>query len=147
MGRRDYSAAGITGIRMSLRNLGNTDLSIRLYLEDPIPGPPLNEAVTTNSVSLLAGGARTSVLFPTTTSDLTVLQGDAPTLLSNTTVLRIFHNTAPDFPGVQVAGLLGVDNVSAVPEPSSIALMFAGLVLVAGAALRDRARGKSRAGS
>jgi hypothetical protein len=134
----NYTAAGVTGIRMSLRNLSNTDLRIRLYLEDPIPGPPQNEAVTTHGVSLAAGSGWTSVLFPITSDDLTVLQGDAATLLSNTTVLRIFHNPDADFPGVRIAGVLGVDNVSAVPEPSAIALMLAGLGILGGIAGRGR---------
>src|SRR5207253_6291335 len=48
----NYSAAGIGAIAMDLRNLGNSDLSVRLYFEDPIRGPPVNEAVTTFSVLL-----------------------------------------------------------------------------------------------
>ena len=122
-----YLAAGITGIAMDLRNLGTTDLTVRLYFEDPIPGPPLNEAVTTLGVLLPAGGGWTHALFPIAPSSLTVLQGNATTLLSNTTVPRIFAGAAADFPPAQIAGVLGVDNIQAVPEPETLALLVVGL--------------------
>ena len=120
-----YLAAGIVAIAMDLRNLGTTDLTVRLYFEDPIPGPPLNEAVTTLGVLLPAGGAWTHALFPIAPDSLTVLQGNATTLLSNTTVLRIFAGAALDFPPAQMTGVLGVDNIQAVPEPETIALLAA----------------------
>jgi hypothetical protein len=135
----DYTAAGVTAVEMDLRNLGATDLEVRLYLEDPIPGPPQNEAVTNVSFLLPAGGGWTHVLFPLTTSDLATQNGDSATLLGNTTILRIFHGTASAFPGEPVAGMLGVDNIRAVPEPATIVLMLAGLVGL-GVAAQRRAR-------
>lgn len=131
----DYRSQGINGIAMDLRNLGDVDLTVRLYFEDPIPGPPQNEAIT-QGVLLPAGGDWTHVLFPISPSQLTVLQGDADTLLSDTTILRIFHGEAPDFPGEAVAGQLGVDNIQAVPEPSTVALLLAGLGFVMARASR-----------
>jgi PEP-CTERM motif len=136
----DYTAAGVTAVEMDLRNLGATDLEVRLYLEDPIPGPPQNEAVTNVSFLLPAGGAWTHVLFPLTAGDLATQNGDPVTLLGNTTILRIFHSTSPAFPGEPVAGILGVDNIRAVPEPATLALMLAGLAGLAGVAAQRRAR-------
>jgi hypothetical protein len=127
----DYAGAGIGAIAMDLRNFGGVDLTVRLYFEDPIPGPPLNEAVTTAGVLLPAGGDWVHALFPIGAGDLTVLQGDAATLLANTTVLRIFHGDAPDFPPEPVAGQLGIDNIQAIPEPATVALMALGLGVVA----------------
>ena len=125
----DYLGAGITAIAMDLRNLARTELSIRLYFEDPIAAPPLDEAVTTMSVVLPVGAGWTHVVFPISPAALTVLQGSATTLLANTTVLRIFSGDAPDFPPDRVAGVLGVDNIQAiaVPEPATLALLVAGL--------------------
>jgi hypothetical protein len=140
----NYTAAGISAIAMDLRNLANTDLNIRLYFEDPIPGPPVNEAVTTQSVLLAAGGNWTHVVFPILASDLTVLQGSATTLLSNTTVLRIFSGVEADFPPARIAGALGVDNIqaiAAVPEPTTLALFASG---VGWLALRTRRRAGRR---
>jgi hypothetical protein len=122
----DYRSQGINGIAMDLRNMGDVDLTVRLYFEDPIPGPPQNEAIT-QGVLLPAGGDWTHVLFPISPSQMTLLQGDVETVLSGTTVLRIFHGEAPDFPGEAVAAQLGVDNITAVPEPGTMALMLAGL--------------------
>jgi len=118
------------------------DLTIRLYLEDPIPGPPLNEAVTSFSVLLPAGGAWTHAIFPITPSDLTVLQGSAPTLLSKTTVLCIFNGIVPDFPPERISGLLGVDNIQAIPEPETFILMAGGLLLIAARARRRGVRSR-----
>jgi len=50
----DYVALGVTGISASLRNLGATDLSLRLYFADPVLGPPTNEAISTNAIPIAA---------------------------------------------------------------------------------------------
>lgn len=129
----NYTAAGIGAIAMDLRNLGDADLSVRLYFEDPIPGPPANEALTTSTVVLAAGGGWTHAVFAIAPADLTVLQGSATTLLSHTTVLRIFSGDALDFPPDRIAGTLGIDNIqaiAAVPEPSSLALLASGMGVV-----------------
>jgi hypothetical protein len=126
----NYAAAGISSIAMDLRNLGNSDLNVRLYFEDPIPGPPVNEAVTTASVLLPAGGTWTHAVFSIAPGSLTALQGSATTVLSNTTILRIFSGAAADFPPERIAGQLGVDNIQAIPEPETYALMAAGLAFL-----------------
>jgi hypothetical protein len=129
----DYLAAGVGGIAMDLRNFGTSDLTLRLLFEDPMAGaPPANLAATTFEVTLLAGGDWTHVVFPIAPTDLTVLMGDASTLLSNTTLIRLYHGTDAAFPGERIAGLLGVDNIAAVgavPEPAALTLMLTGLAL------------------
>jgi hypothetical protein len=117
----DYLAAGVTSIEMDLRNLGTSDLTVRLLFEDPMGGPPVNEAVTSFGALLPAGGDWTHVVFPVSAADLTPLSGDPATLLGQVTFVRIIHSPTPDRP-VAVAGVLGVDNITAIPEPSSLAL-------------------------
>lgn len=130
----NYSAAGVTLIELDLRNLGSTDLSMRLLFEDPVNGPPKNQAITASSFALRAGGEWTRVSFAIGASDLVALSGSAAAALANTTQLRLFHGTGIGFPGNPIAARLGVDNVSAVPEPGTWALTIVGLALVGAAA-------------
>jgi hypothetical protein len=134
----DYASAGVTGIRMNLRNSGSTDLTLRLLFENPNGGPPTDIAVSTNGVFLAAGGGWTSVLFPTIPAALKPLLGSVADALSTTTALRLFHGTDPIFPALPLPAVLDVDNIAAVPEPATWALWAAGALLLA--AQRRRAR-------
>jgi len=125
----NYLAAGIGGIAMDLRNLGTTDLTIRLLLEDPMMAPPVDEAVTTFGAALAAEGDWTHVFFPISPSALTVLRGNATTLLGNTILLRIINSPTPT-EAITERGVLGVDNIQAqVPEPATF--LLAGIALIA----------------
>jgi PEP-CTERM motif len=118
----NYLAAGVTGIAMDLKNLGLTELTVRLQLEDAMGGPPADEAVTSFGAVLAVGGDWARFVFPISPADLTVVVGDAATLLSQVTFLRIIQNPLPG-ESAPVVGVLGVDNISAIPEPSSLALI------------------------
>jgi hypothetical protein len=131
----NYLAAGVTGIAMDLENLGATDLTIRLLFEDPIAGPPMDEAVTTFGASLPAGAGWTHFSFPISPSSLTTIFGNANTLLSHTTVLRIINASGPTEADT-LQGVLGVDNIQAVPEPATF--LLAGLALTGLGLLRRR---------
>jgi MYXO-CTERM domain-containing protein len=127
----DYAGAGVTGIRMNLRNSGSTDLTLRLVFENPAGGPPTDIAVSTAGVALAAGGGWTSVLFPAVPSALTAQMGSVANALGTTTALRLFHGTDASFPGPALTAVLDVDNVTAVPEPATWALWAGGLLLLA----------------
>lgn len=136
----NYTAAGVFSISMDLRNFGSSDLAIRLFLEDAIPGPPVNTALTATAALLVANSGWTHVVFDVSATGLIGLTGDVGTLLSNTTILRIVH--APDASAgtglstlaPTIAGVLGVDNISTeigvtdIHEPVSIALLSASLL-------------------
>ena len=62
----DYLAAGITGIWMDVINLGNSDLALRLLLEDPLGGPPTNVAFSSDPIAVPAGSGWKPVKFSLT---------------------------------------------------------------------------------
>jgi hypothetical protein len=124
----NYLTNGIAQIEMDLNNLGQTDLVIRLEFESPFQAT-MDEAVTNAGVALPAGSGWIHAVFPIGLTDLTALEGTVAGALGNTTVLRIIH--APGLTdSVPIAGLLGVDNISAVPEPATLLITAAGLTLL-----------------
>jgi hypothetical protein len=131
----DYIGAHVNAISMDLRNLGPSDLHLRLFVADPMAGPPLDGAVSTLSVNLPFGGAWTSVLFPLDPGELTAVYGDVTLALKNARELRIINSSTATFPGEPVVALLGVDNIKAlsfsVPETSSVlTIVFAAVGLM-----------------
>jgi hypothetical protein len=131
----DYLAAGVDAIEMDLRNLGTADLTIRLLFEDPAAGAgPVNIAATSAGAFLPAGSGWTRVRFDITPADLEPSMGNSAAALGGATFVRIFHSTQavldPLFRGEPIAATLGVDNISAVPEPGVVILMLAGLATI-----------------
>jgi len=128
----NYLSAGVGSITMDLRNLGSTDLALRLSFEDPLGGPPTNIAFSKHAILLPAGGVWTTAVFPIGVSDLLSGLGDANSALMNTTVIRLYHSTDPLFPGgtpaiPPIVAQLGVDNIragSSVPDGGSTALLL-----------------------
>ncbi len=127
----DYSAAGVKAIAMDLRNLGDTELSIRVMFADPNGGPPSNLALSTTPVVLEPGSGWRAVVLPVTAGALTAGLGAADAALAGATELRIFHGATATFPGGPIAAALGVDNIRAIPESGTAPLVAAGLALVA----------------
>lgn len=134
----DYS--GVSALEMDLINLGSTDLTIRLLLEDPLLAPPANIAVT-NGAFLPVGSGWTHVVLSLAPGDLTAILGNPAALVANTTLLRIIHSLGADAAD-PIAAALGVDNISAgpvprpgpftpVPEPATLLLVGSGIAAVA----------------
>ena len=132
----DYIAAGITTISMSAINLSDVNLFLRLAFEDPIPGPPMNIAYSSDPIVLPAGSGWTTIAFPVTPAFLTAGLGSVEAALHNTTLIRLYHSDVDRFPnpppGPQipsVAGRLGVDNITAtaIPEPATVVLLATGI--------------------
>jgi len=131
--RGDFIAAGISGIMMDLFNMGSTDLSLRLLFADPGPGLAENVAFSTTAFFLPAGGGWTSAYFPISPADLSPGLGSVTAALSDTTDFRLYHSFAPTFPGAlngpeAVVASLGVDNITATPEPTTAVLLGSGLL-------------------
>lgn len=120
----DYLAAGVGGIEMDLNNFGSTELSLRLWLV----GAPGSAAVSLAPVLLPAGSGWAHVSFALSAQ---ALEGAAEATLAGVTQLRLYHGSTTLFPGEDIAGSLGVDNITAVPEPAA-ALLFAAGALALG---------------
>lgn len=119
-----YTATGVNGITMDVRNSGSTDLDLRLRLEGPLGA----FALSTGAVHVPAGSGWVSISFPLAPGDLT---GQAVATLANAQQLRLFHSSTATFPGEPIVAALGVDNVTAVPEPAAAWLWLAGLAALA----------------
>ena len=116
----NYLAAGIDQITMDVKNFGSTDLALRVWLA----GPPGASALSSNAVTVPAASDWVSVSFAL---DTTALGGQVAATLANTQQLRLFHSSTASFPGEALVGSLGIDNVTAVPEPAAAWLLLAGL--------------------
>lgn len=135
----DYTAAGVTMVVADVNNIGATSLSLRLAF-DGAGG----QFSSTLPVSLAPGSGWEMAAFPIEAADLTSVGGtDVGATLANATELRILSAASPAFIGDAIAAQLLVDNLVAVPEPSELWLIAAGVsTLVALRRLRS-SRAKS----
>jgi hypothetical protein len=122
----DYSAAGVTAIEADVINLGPTTLNIRLALGG---GAFATHYGSTAAISLPSGGSWQSVAFSLSPAGLSLISGSDSlnTVLSGVTELRLLTAAAgPAWEGDAIAGILGVDNIHAVPEPDGLFLVGLG---------------------
>ncbi len=121
----DYTQAGVTGITLDVKNLGATDLSLRLLFSSA-----LGNAYSLTPVLVLAGSDWQPVRFDTRPA---ALAGVGAASLPAVTGLRLYHSPTLGEPTAApfVAARLGLDNVTAVPEPITGHLLLAGLALLA----------------
>lgn len=139
----DFRAAGIGSISMDLFNFGPSDLYLRLLVADPVAGPPTNAAVSTDAFFLAAGSDWTHVVFSLRPDAMTAVLGTVNGALTDVRELRIFHNPDPFFGGPPeaippVLASLGVDNITATPEPGTLLLCGTGLAALVAVGRRRR---------
>ncbi len=129
----DHTAAGISGISMDLRNVGNNPLNIRLSINGA--GGKFS---TTNAIALAAQSGWTSATLSTNAGDWTaVVNGtDIAATLAGITEVRLLSAAMPNWQGETVAAELHVDNIRVVPEPTTLGL----LAIAALSCLRFRRR-------
>jgi hypothetical protein len=129
----DYTAAGVTGLTMHLNNFSSTAMEMRILIDG-------DGGAFTSSLAFLLGANSgwVGASFDMTASGLTSVGGTTlADTLANVTVFTIrndpgaadgFGLGVPDSPlGTQV----GFDNIKAVPEPGTLALLGVGVVALA----------------
>jgi hypothetical protein len=146
----DYLTSGISAITMDVNNLGSTDLFLRLLLADPMFGPPSNIASSLLPVFVPAGSGWIHASFSIAAGALGAELGTVQGALANATELRIFHNPNFGFPGPGVGiplirAQLGIDNITAVPEPTAVILFGAPLLALGVLHKRRAAAGRMTA--
>jgi len=104
----DYTAAGITGFRIDLNNLGEADLEMRLRINGAG-----GSFISVNSVSIPAGGGWQTVEF---TLDETGMGGggNLDATLGDVTELQLLHIPSSGSRGMTLMATLGVDNITAI---------------------------------
>jgi hypothetical protein len=127
-----YAAAGVDALSFDLNNFGAVPLFLRITLF----GAGGAFASTTACV-LAPGSGWVTHVFGLGESDLTRTQGigTLDQTLADTNTLLIRHDPDPlSPPGQQnpVTATLGIDNVTAVPEPGTAILVAAGVAMLAG---------------
>ncbi len=127
----NYIAAGVTSIEMDLMNSGATTLSIRIAFRlDPTFGAP---GYLSTSIELAPGQGWEHAVFSLSPNDLIPVDSPPPydDFFTGPGEFRILSEVGTgSLNGDPVAGVLGVDNIMAVPEPGTFALLpLAGLPL------------------
>ena len=116
----DYVAAGVTRLRISLRNEGPATLTLYVaFGTTSAPSQGGDWLATATPVTLAPGGGWTSYDVPIRAADLVSVQGSATyeSVMANVQTLRILHNDHPDARALTVPldTDLDIDNVEALP--------------------------------
>ena len=137
----NYISAGVIAIEMDLRNLGATALSIRIAFKETAGfGAP--GYLSSTAAILAPGSGWQHVVFSIDVASMIGIGGPAAfeTFFAGAhEEMRIINEVGTsNLNGDVIVGLLGIDNIQAVPEPGTVALAGFGLVALAVVVRRKR---------
>lgn len=106
----DYTTAGVDSITFDVKNLGESELRIRLVVESSGP-----RYITSEFFPLPVGKDWVTASFSLLEADLTNIPRtvDYASVMADVTSLRIVHSDSTDFPPVPIVAEIGVDNILA----------------------------------
>jgi hypothetical protein len=124
----DFTAVGVTSVAMDLLNPGSAALSMRIAIREAAGGSATPGYASATPFILPADGLWHHATFNLNAASLTGFNSPQPLAadLANVKDFRILDSAAPSGLGDIVAGQFGVDNITAVPEPSALALIAIG---------------------
>jgi hypothetical protein len=129
--------SNLSGISMDVNNFGPDTLFLRFLFVNfsgtPGMSPPSDLAWTLTPVVVPGGSGWTSVFFDFSGSNLFSPLGSVAGALGGVDELRLFHNPVPAFGGPTVGAppvtaVLGIDNITSVPEPPSLLLVGSAMI-------------------
>lgn len=134
----DYVAAGIVKVSFLLNNLGPNPLALRISVFGPG-----GTFTTTDEAVLPVSSGWVPVEFRLDEAALTQTAGwgTLAETLADMSTLLLRHDPDPISPSGQanpVTGTLGIDNVTAVPEPNPALLLIAGISTLGWSRARKR---------
>ena len=122
----NFTAAGVTEVAMDLLNSVTTSLPMRIAIRESAGGSATAGYASTIPFMLPPDGLWHHAVFDLNAAGLTGF--NSPQALSvdlaNVKDFRILDSAAPSGVGDMVTAQVGVDNVTAVPEPSALLLML-----------------------
>lgn len=138
----DYLAEEVVAVAALLNNTSDEPLHVRLAFGDnnaPRLGGTWYASIAAVDLPPMSGW--TQAVFPIGSTDLVQVQGAASyeSVMSNVVTLRILHEFGPAAQGDSLIGVLGIDEITALPEPGAIAAPSAGVAALAVLARRRRA--------
>jgi hypothetical protein len=133
----DYVAGGVTSIEVDLLNQSAVNLSIRLAFKTG-PGNGV-QGYLSLPMPLVVGSGWQHFTISLAPADLIPIGGPAPWQTFFIGEVRFIHEVgATDLNGTNVVGQLGIDNIHAVPEPTTTMLMTGGLLALAAGLVRRK---------
>jgi hypothetical protein len=140
----NWTAVGVTGIRLDVRNPGATDLYIRLGIAGPMEpgGFGSGDTYVTGALVVPADDAWHALSFDVTAPSFTPVRtgNDIAAALASVAHFRMLHSPTEQFNGATGAATMYLDNIRSVPESNANALCGGALVAVAAAAVIQRRR-------
>jgi hypothetical protein len=107
----NYITAGVRMIECDMKNLGFTDLHMRLVMFSQ----GFSRYTSVEPIILPAGQDWVRCYFPLREEDLVIVEGDETYAQALATIFRAMfrHNTVPQPTGEPIAAVLGIDNIIA----------------------------------
>jgi hypothetical protein len=128
----NFTTAGVTAVAMDLLNTGTNSVPMRISVREGTGGATTPGYASTTPFILPPDGLWHRAVFNLAAASLTGFNSPQPLSidLANVKDFRILASAAPSGVGDMGTAEVGVDNVTAVPEPSTFLLLLFAVAFV-----------------